>query len=161
MKEILIAAFVIALAIIAMPSFADPVGYTATVAFGQDTHVSQPINGNFGTLLRGDIKTINNSLILSNTGDMDATVSARFSTNASVLYGLVNGSNVIGASNFSLKAGSGNWTGLDNAGADVNGVVIVPFGGTNTILDARLNVPINQPPGAYDGTVILTFGTVV
>lgn len=150
----------IAMATIAMPTFADNVGYNATVASGQSTSVVAS-NGSFGTILAGQSKIINNSVTLNNTGDVNATVSAKFNDSRSGVYGLVSGSNVIGAGNFSLaKSPSGSWTALNNSGGNVQ-VAIAPSNGTITILDARLSVPTNQTAGAYNGTVILTFGDQV
>lgn len=147
----------IAMATVAMPSFAADVGYNAIVAGGQNTFVVAS-NGSFGTILAGQSKIINNSVTLNNTGDVNATVDARFNDSRSGVYGLVSGSNVIGASNFSLaKSPSGSWTALNNNGANVQ-VAIAPAFGAITILDARLSVPTNQTAGAYNGTVILTFG---
>jgi hypothetical protein len=88
-------------------------------------------------------------------------VDARFNDSRFGVYGLVSGSNVIGAGNFSLaKSPSGNWTALNNSGANVQ-VAIAPGYGTITILNAKLSVPTNQTAGAYNGTVILTFGDQV
>jgi hypothetical protein len=157
MKKILIVAIVIASAIIAMPSFADNnVGYTATVAIGQQTFV-QSVNGAFGTILVGQNKTISNSIVLNNTGDVNATVDAKFTTNVSNFYGFVNSSNVIGASNFSLANATSGWIPLLNAGTDVY-ITNAPFG-TETALAAKLIVPA-VPAGAYSGTVQMTFGNV-
>ena len=139
------------------PEAGSTVGYSATVVSGQNTYV-QASNGNFGTILAGQSKIINNSVTLNNTGDATATVDARLSDNVGGVYGLVNGSNIIGASNFSLaKTNTGNWTSLNNAGTNAR-VATAPGFGALTVLDARLFVPQAQPGGAYSGTVILTFG---
>lgn len=110
----------------------------------------------------GQSKIINNSVTLNNTGDVNATVDARFNDSRGGIYGLVSGPYyVLGAGNFSLaKSPYGSWTALNNSGADVR-VAIAPGFGAITILDARLFVPPIQPAGAYNGTVILTFGNQV
>lgn len=161
-KTLVVAMFVTAMAIITMPlpSFADNVGYNATVAVGQSTSVVAS-NGSFGTILAGYSKIINNSVTLNNTGDVNATVSARFNDSRSGVYGLVSGINVIGAGNFSLaKSPSGSWTALNNSGGNVQIAIAAGYGAI-TILDAKLSVPTNQTTGAYNGTVILTFGDQV
>ncbi len=159
-KALVVAIFVMAMAIVAMPSFAANVGYNATVAGGQNTFIVAT-NGSFGTILIGQSKIINNSVTLNNTGDVNATVDARFSDSRGGVYGLVSGSNVLPAGNFSLrKAPIGSWTALNNGGNDTR-VAIAQGYGTITILDAKLDVPLTQPGGAYNGTVVLTFGNEV
>jgi len=159
-KTMVVAIFVIAMATVAMPSFAANVGYNATVAGGQNTFVVAT-NGSFGTILVGQSKIINNSVTLNNSGDVNATVDARFNDNLFGVYGLVSGSNLLNASNFDLGTASiGNWTALNNTGTDVR-VAIAPGYGTITILDAMLYVPPSQPGGSYTGTVVLTFGNQV
>lgn len=160
-KTLVVAIFVTAImAMVAMPSFAANVGYNATVAGGQSTSVVAT-NGSFGTILVGQSKIINNSVTLNNTGDVNATVDARFNDSRSGIYGLVSGLNVLPAGNFTLRqAPFGGWTPLNNSGADVR-VAIAPGLGTITTLDAQLGVPSNQPGGSYSGTVVLTFGNQV
>jgi len=134
------------------------VGYGATIQSGQNTHI-QISNGNFGSLVKGETKTIYSSVVLNNTGDLDATVDARFTTKNGEVYGLVSGANVLSASSFSLQeAGTGAWKPLDNSGTDVS-ITTTPFGVTH--LDARLSVQSDQPGGDYAGTVIFTFGNAV
>ncbi len=160
-KTLVVAIFVTAImATVAMPTFAANVGYNATVAGGQSTSVVAT-NGSFGTQLVGQSKIINNSVTLNNTGDVNATVDARFNDSRGGIYGLVSGINVLPAGNFSLsKNPSGSWTALNNSGANVQ-VAIAQGYGTITILDAKLDVPSTQPGGAYNGTVVLTFGNQV
>lgn len=157
---LVVAIFVMAATMVAMPSFAANVGYNATVAGGQNTFVVAT-NGSFGTILVGQSKIINNSVTLNNTGDVNATVDARFNDSRGGVYGLVSGLNVLNASNFDLRGPpTGIWTALNSSGADVR-VAIAPGYGAITILDARLYVPPSQPGGSYSGTVILTFGNQV
>lgn len=157
-KSLLVAIFIIALATI-LPSFADNVSYDATVAGGQNT-VIEASDGSFGTILVGDNKIINNSVTLNNTGDVNATVDARFNTSINGTYGLISGGNLLNASNFALLEYTvGNWTALSSTGEDVR-VAIAPSSSITT-LAARLSVPQWQLAGAYSGTVILTFGNEV
>lgn len=163
MNKIILAGaiFIIAVGITGLPSLADDVGYDATVVSGQNTFI-QTSNGNFGTILVGESKTITGSVTLNNTGDVNATVDAKFSTNVSSVYGLVDGSNVLNATNFALNETSvtRTWTDLNNTGADVRIGKALP-NSVLTVLDARLSVPSAQPGGTYSGTVVLTFGNEV
>lgn len=132
------------------------IGYSALVATGQNTYV-QASNGSFGLLLKGQSKTINNSVILNNTGDISAKVEARFGDNIGGVFGLVSGANVLNASNFALGVPSALIS-LNNSGADVQ-VAVAPPGAT--VLDARLGVPSDAVAGDYSGMVILTFSNDV
>jgi hypothetical protein len=132
------------------------IGYSALVATGQNTYV-QSSNGTFGLLLKGQSKTINNSVILNNTGDISAKVDARFNDSRGGVFGLVSGANVLNATNFALGLPS-TLVPLNNTGADVQ-VAVAPPG--VTALDARLGVPSEQVAGDYSGTVVLTFSNNV
>lgn len=150
----------IAIAVGAMPSFADNVGYNATVAGGQNTFVVAS-NGSFGTILVGQSKIINNSVILNNTGDVNATVDAKFNDSRGGIYGLVNDGFVLNASYFELTVeNTATWTPLNKSGANVRVAIARAFG-VLTYLGAKLTVPQGQPAGAYNGTVVLTFGNEV
>lgn len=128
------------------------IGYSALVATGQNTYV-QSSNGSFGLLLKGQTKTISNSVILNNTGDIAAKVEARFNDSIAGIFGLVSGANVLNATNFALGT-SGTLAPLNNSGVDMQ-VAIVPPG--VTAVDARLSVPSVQAAGDYSGMVVLTF----
>ncbi len=132
------------------------IGYSALVATGQNTYV-QSSNGTFGLLLRGQTKTLNNSVILNNTGDISARVEARFNDSIGGVYGLVSSTNVLNATNFALGLPS-SLVPLNNSGADVQ-VAVAPPG--VTAMDARLGVPADAVAGDYSGTVILTFSNSV
>ena len=134
----------------------NPIGYSALVATGQNTFVPSS-NGNFGLLLKGQTKTLNNSVILNNTGDIPAKVEARFNDSISGVFGLISGANLLNATNFALGQ-SDSLVSLDNNGTDVQ-IVTVPQG--VTVLDARLGVPSEQVAGGYSGTVVLTFSNDV
>lgn len=132
------------------------IGYSALVATGQNTFV-QSSNGTFGLLLKGQTKTINNSVILNNTGDISAKVEARFNDSRAGVFGLISVANVLNATNFALGLPSALMP-LNNSGADVQRAVAPPG---VTALDARLGVPSDQITGDYSGTVILTFSNSV
>ncbi len=123
---------------------------------GQNT-VVQSTNSTFGTLLKGQAKTINYSIILSNTGDIPARVEAHFSNSVGGVFGLISGANILGAANFSLGL-PGALVPLNNTGADVQ-VAVAPLG--VTVLEARLDVPAGQNAGGYSGIVVLTFSNNV
>lgn len=130
------------------------ISYSALVTTGQNTYV-EASNGSFGLLLKGQTKTINNSVVLNNTGDIPAKVEARFNDSNSIggVYGLISGFNVLNASSFALGI-PGALVPLSSSGFDVQ-VTIAPPG--VTMMDARLSVPSDQPSGDYSGTVVLTF----
>ena len=132
------------------------IGYSALVATGQNTFM-QSSNGNFGLILKGETKTLNNSVILNNTGDISAKVEARFNDSISGVFGLISGANLLNATNFALGQ-SGSLVSLDNTGVDVQ-IATAPSG--VTALDARLDVPSEQVAGDYSGTVVLTFSNDV
>ncbi len=132
------------------------IGYSALVATGQNTYV-QASNGSFGVLVKGQTKTINNSVILNNTGDIPAKIEARFNDSVAGVFGLISGANVLNATNFDLGIPS-TLVPLSSLGADVQ-VAVAPPG--VTALDARLTVPSDQLSGDYSGTVILTFSNSV
>jgi len=132
------------------------IGYSAIVATGQNTFV-QSSNGTFGLLLKGQTKTINDSVLLNNTGDISARVEARFNDSIGGVFGLISGANILNASNFALGLPS-SLVPLSSFGADVQ-VAVAPPG--VTALDARLGVPNEQAAGDYSGTVILTFSNNV
>jgi len=142
---------------ISAQSYLSPsIGYSALVATGQNTFV-QSSNGSFGLLLKGQTKTLNNSVILNNTGDISAKVDARFNDSIGGVFGLVSGANMLNAGNFALGLPS-SLTPLSSLGADVQ-VAVAPPG--VTALDARLGVPNEQAAGDYSGTVVLTFSNNV
>lgn len=132
------------------------IGYSALVATGQNTYI-QSSNGSFGLLLKGQTKTINNSVILNNTGDISAKVEARFNDSIAGVFGLVSGANVLNATNFALGI-LGALVPLSSLGTDIQ-VAVAPPG--VTALDARLGVPSDAVAGDYSGTVILTFSNSV
>lgn len=149
-------AIVVVAMLVAPIVMADDVSYSATVRSGQATSVTAS-DGAFGEILQNTAKTIANSVNLSNSGDWDANVDAKFTTNVSSIYGLVNDTNVIGGGNFSLGP-TGSLAFLNNGGTDVQVATVTADGTEN--LDAKLTVPSGQTAGIYSGTVVLTFSNV-
>ncbi|MFQ6054376.1 MAG: hypothetical protein ACE5J9_00740 [Methanosarcinales archaeon] len=135
---------------------ADNVDYSATVRTGQSTSVTAS-DGAFGEILQNTAKTITDSVNLSNSGDWDANVEAKFTTNVSSIYGLVNGTNIIGGGNFTLGP-TGSLVSLNNDGTDVQVATVNASEDKN--LDAKLTVPSGQTAAIYNGTVLLTFSNV-
>lgn len=152
----------IAMAVVAMPAYAENVGYNANVSQGQSTSITFQ-DGNFGTILLNTSKMITPSVTLLNAGDMNASVEAKFNTNVSGIFGLVKGGDVIGASNFSLRysIGPGIFTNLNDNGVNVLLPFIIDPNAGPTDIDARLFAPSSAVTGSYIGTVVLTFGNAV
>lgn len=161
-KLFMVPVFVIAITMLAMPSLAADVTYGATVLSGQNTVVTTS-NGNFGSIMAGSEKVIFNSVNLSNSGDIDATVSAKFSTHNTTVYGLLNvtSDKVIGGSNFNLRRnGTSPWTSLFNTDTYTGTITTVPAGGSIVAMDARLVTVAGGPTGTFSGTVVLLFANV-
>ncbi len=96
--------------------------YSATVTSGQNT-VLQASNSFFGHISRGTSKTINNSVVLNNTGIASAKVEARFVDNLGGIFGLIGGASVLNATNFVLGT-SGAFIPLNASGADVKNLPV-------------------------------------
>lgn len=154
---------VIVIAMVALPSLAADVSYGATVLSGQNTVVTTS-NGNFGSIMAGSEKVIFKSVNLSNSGDIDATVSAKFSTfNTTGVYGLKNTTSdkVIDGTNFYLRKNATiSWTGLFNTDTYTVSITTVPAGGSIVAMDARLVTVTGGPTGTFSGTVVLLFANV-
>jgi hypothetical protein len=137
---------------------ADDVEYTVSVVTSD--MVVAPINTAFGDLLAGASKELSSSLNLTNSGGAAADVDAKFTTNVSGLYGLVSGTDVIGAGNFSIGT-DGNEDALNDAGSDTAlGLNNQVPAGSSVYYDAILTVPASQAVGSYTGNVRLTFTAV-
>ena len=108
----------------------------------------------FGDMSAGDEKEII-SFDVTNTGNVDAEMEAKFLTKEGDIYGLTGGS-VISANNFRLKG-----VALDPIG-DAKVVFSLPATEegapqANYLIRAKLFVPIGQPDAVYNGTVELIF----
>ena len=153
-----------------MGAESDTATYSATVQGMQNTYISAFTNVDFGSVAAGSDFADNElhpSLTLTNEGNNDATVNAKFTTQAAAGgqndYGL-NGSTdiltakvLIDGTNFKLGV-DGFETALTNTSVNT------PLTGSNVPAsssvdyDAQLRVPSNQKPDLYNGTVLLTFG---
>lgn len=135
--------------------------YTVTVLTGQDTTIGA-VNGAFGDILRGTSKEITDSFTLTNNGDGNASVDAKFSTyNATDVYGMVNATSgiAIPGTAFSLDPDDGGAKALKATDEDT-AIGTVTSGGGIMTCDAILNVPSTQSAEAYSGTIQLTFSNV-
>jgi len=136
----------------------DEAAYTVTVLTGQDTSIGA-VNGAFGDVLRGTSKEITDSFTLTNNGDWNASVDAKFSTfNATNVYGMVNATSgiAIPGTAFSLDPDDTGAIALKAINEDT-GIGTVTKGGGTMTCDAILDVPSSQSAEAYSGTILLTF----
>jgi len=154
---------IVALMVLALaaPAVMAATTYTATVQAGQNTAVEVGTGGvAFAAILQGDDKTLVNSLKLTNTGGVAATVTAAFTTNNGTTWGLVDTPIVLPGNNFELGI-SGNLKPLNFNSAtavDLTPANNVPAG--NFVdYDAKLTVPSLQAAGDYSGAVELAFGS--
>ena len=158
-KLVIAIAALMVVALAAPVVMAAEVSYTASVVTSSVT-VTTPGGTAFGNLLAGTTNEITNSLTLTNGGGAAADVDAKFIGNVSGLHGLISGTNVIGAGNFSLGTNE-NETALINDGTNIALGVNnrVPASGS-VDYDAILAVPAGQAVASYTGTVQLTFTAV-
>lgn len=157
-------AIVMAMAALMVAALAAPivmagdVEYTASVVTSDIVVI--PMNKAFGDLLAGASKELSPSLNLTNNGGAAADVDAKFTTNVTGFFGLVSGTDVIGAGNFSIGT-DGDETALNNAGSDTAlGLNNRVPAGSSVDYDAILTVPVSQAVGSYAGNVRLTFTAV-
>lgn len=157
-KLVIAIAALMVIALAAPVVMAADVDYTANVVTSSITVTTN--NAAFGNLLAGTTNEITNSLTLTNGGGAAADVDAKFIGNVSGLHGLISGTNVIGAGNFSLGT-NGNETALINDGTNIALGVNnqVPASGS-VDYDAILAVPAGQAVASYTGNVQLTFTAV-
>jgi len=113
-------------------------------------------NGNPGTDFATN--TITLSFYLVNSGSIDADISAKFTTNYDVTYGLVSGTSTIGGSNF--KLGNATLDALLDNGNSVDLTDNVPGEDTQRNYEVQLRVPAGQNALSYSGTIELTFSDV-
>lgn len=162
-KKIAVALAVMIVAATAAPAVMGDgdVGYTATIGAGQNTVLGE-ITGVFDGVLTSPSTDnhIDDTFRLKNTGNKNATVKANFTTSVDTTFGLTNASNVIGGSNFSLRADDDltNSTLNDDGSLKLLSYEVPPDGAWHTY-DAWLDVPEMMPDGSYNGNVRLTFAT--
>ncbi|MCK4735360.1 MAG: hypothetical protein KAT65_23105 [Methanophagales archaeon] len=134
--------------------------YSATVHTGQDTSVSVT-SAAFGDILRGSTHTINPSFNLTNNGDWDASVDAKFLNASGGTYGMTNATEalVIPAASFSLNVTgcAEGETAMLNTDNDAEICSELNYGAGAKDVAAKLVVPDNQAADTYTGTIRLTF----
>ena len=150
----------------------DTATYSATVQGMQNTYISAFTNVNFGNVVAGSDFADNElhpSLTLTNDGNNDATVNAKFTTQAAAGgpndYGLVGDTDtseakvLIDGTNFKLGANSYETALTDDGIAqDLGSNNNVPASGS-VDYDAQLNVPTGQKADVYSGEITLMFGS--
>ena len=161
-NKITIAIVALMVAALAAPVvMADNVNYQANVMSGQNTAVTTNAGGNdFGDVTPGSADNENvGSLTLTNSGNANANVNAKFTTSVVADYGLVSGTDVIGGSNFQIGI-NGFELALNDVDVADPGIALtgseVPADDA-VDYDAILDVPAGQASGLYTGTVQLTF----
>ena len=164
-KKIVVALAVMMVAAMAAPAaMGADVGYSATVGAGQNTVLTEGTGGyGFETVSSPSADNkIDDTFKLNNNGNKAAAVNAKFTTNVGATFGLTKGAtDVIGGSNFSLKAvDGGTENALNDEGTDVLLSYQVPADGNDHSYDAWLDVPALMPDGTYNGDIRLTFSTV-
>ena len=97
---------------------------------------------------------ITDSIVLTNTGDADATVSVNFTSSYGGIFGMVNGTYIISASNFAF--GSTVWNTLNDNGTTAILSDKVPAG-YDTHYEARIRIPAGQPALDYAGIIEVLF----
>lgn len=136
--------------------------FTIDVISGQNTALLST-NTTFGVILPGNTINIPDTFNLTNTGNVDATVEATFTTFNGSVYGFNSTSGPIGGANFSLALTGQTLVSLNNIAAGT------PTGSPNNVIaDAvtdiwkvRLDIPSGQIAALYTGAVELTFSDVV
>ena len=155
-----LAVMMVAAAMAAPAAMGDEAPYTVTVLTGQGTSIGT-VSGDFGNVIRGSTDNeITPSFTLTNSGDWDAYVDAKFSTVEGTTYGMPSegtSTTVIPGTAFSLGPDGGELA-LKAINTDTR-IGTVTAGGTMAY-DAILAVPSGQSPEAYSGTVLLTFSNV-
>lgn len=144
-KKIGIVMAALMMAALVMPAvMAADVTYTASVLGGQNTAITSS-DGAFGSIIQGNSKSIASSVVLSNTGDATAVVTA-----SSV--GLTGPGTTM--TNLVLTKDSTNY-------AVVPSVALANLvNGYTATYGATLTVPALQTAGSYSGTVALVFANI-
>jgi hypothetical protein len=141
---------------VAPPPVESPPEYTVTVLSGCQVTIWL-VNTDFGNILAGNSAELTPTFTLTNEGDWNATVEAKFVTNHSAIWGMQSDGNMIPGTNFGLKLnGTQGYTNLANSDTDTLIPPDVPANNTYSY-DAQLTVPASQATGFYNGTIQLTF----
>jgi hypothetical protein len=139
--------------------FDDTPEYTVTVLTGCDVTIGI-VNTDFGNILAGDSAELTPTFNLTNIGDWNATVEAKFLTNDGAVWGMQSDANMIPGNNFGLEAvdlGETVYTNLANSDTDTVIPPELPADASTYNYDAQLIVPAMQASGTYTGMIQLTF----
>lgn len=139
-----------------------PTDFTITISSGQNTAVTTNTSTAFSAALAGSTNEIADSFDLTNVGNVESTVNAKFTTYRTTTYGLNGSTSVIPGTSFSMtEVVADSYISL---AATDTGTAIT---GSNVAADAvadvwkvKLIVPSGQVAEAYSGTVELTFADV-
>jgi hypothetical protein len=145
-------------------AFEVPMPFVVVVTAGPDVTVTLGTGGvDFGSLLIGHDIMLSDSLVLTNTGDADAKVEAKFIPAVEGVHGLVNvaSDEVIPASNLELGT-TGNYVVLADNGdnVDLGEPNYVPAEGGTKNYNAKLTIPGGQSPDVYAGLIDITISAV-
>ena len=143
----------------AMGSTGSPTDFTITISSGQNTAVTTNTSTAFSAALAGSTNEIADSFDLTNVGNVESTVNAKFTTFRTTTYGLNGSTSVIPGTAFSMsEVVADSYVAL--AATDTG----TPITGSNVAADAavdvwkvKLIVPSGQVAEAYTGTIELTF----
>ena len=144
---------------------ADSAAYTLTVNSAQNTAFAFT-SGTFGAVNSGVTSTIANTFTLDNTGNIDAHVTAAFTTGYDASsYGMNNSVNasaadVILGTTFELKSHDGTFKALGATSAGVEMTDHAVKGHGADVWSIEANVPAGQNSGSYTGTIEITFANV-
>jgi TRAP-type uncharacterized transport system substrate-binding protein len=141
----MVALMVVALAVPAVMA-AD---YTVTVLTGQNTAVTS-IDGDFSSVYSGSVTPKSDSVILKNSGDQAAKVTA--SGNDFIVVATP-------TNTFPIESLTINTVSVTNTGAVV--IASVPADNVDHAYDQELTIPAAQAAGAYTTSVTLAFGNAV
>lgn len=130
--------------------------YTIKVLTAQNTAL-QIMNVSFGDVYAGNTETLNQSFNLTNIGNIEAAVSATFSSNYGGIYGLTNSPYVIGGSNVSMQKDGGTFTALNNLVTDSIMTDTVTDDSIAYNWNIKTTFPAGQDAAGYSGTIELTF----
>ena len=130
--------------------------YTIKVLTAQNTAL-QIMDASFGDVYAGNTETLNQSFNLTNIGNIEAAVSATFSSYYGGIYGLTNSPYVIGGSNVSMQKDGGTFTALNNLVTDSIMTDTVTNDGIAYDWNIKTTFPAGQNAAGYSGTIEITF----
>lgn len=137
----------------------DYIDFTVTINGNQNT-VLNSVDSIFDNALAGSDFTENEiplSFSLTNSGSLDAIVTAEFITDYSGTYGLISGTTIIDGTNF--KIGNVTFDAMTSTGNPVTLTNGVPKENTQINYGVQVKIPTAQDALTYAGVIELTFST--